>query len=95
MKEEEETPGRLRGYVAGAGKRYPGLWRALDEFRAERGKVVPMWREWCYVPMHATFAYLTGASGRCRSRRQAQARHRAAEQLPPRHAMLTKPWRMA
>ena len=34
-------------------------------------------------------------SGRCRSRRPAQARHSAAEQLPPRHAMLTKPWRMA
>ena len=55
----EETPGRLRAYVAEYGKQYPGVWRALDEFRTERGKGLPMWREWCYVPIHAAFAYLT------------------------------------
>ena len=55
----EETPGRLRAYVAAYGKRYPGLWPAPGDFRQQRGKGLPRWEDWCYVPIHAAFAYLT------------------------------------
>jgi hypothetical protein len=56
---KSETPSRLQGYVADYAKRYPGVWRTLDDFRQNRGKGLPMWRECCYVPIHAAFAYLT------------------------------------
>jgi len=55
----EQTPSRLRAYLAEYGKLYPGLWKALDSFRPQRGKGLPMWRECCYVPIHGAFAYLT------------------------------------
>ena len=40
---KEETPHRLKEYVAEYGRRFPGAWRILSDMRDERGKGLPMW----------------------------------------------------
>lgn len=38
------------------GRRYPGAWKRLDALRERRGKELPDWPEWCYLPMAASHA---------------------------------------
>lgn len=40
-------------------QRYPGIWQQLDRLRAGRGKGLPAWPDWCYVPLAGTVAALT------------------------------------
>lgn len=43
-------------------KRYPNAWRIYDQFRQDRGKgYLPNWPDWCYCPMAAAHAVLSGA----------------------------------
>ncbi len=50
------TPERLQSYLAEYGRRYPAAWRMFDIFRADRGKDLPNWPDWCYCPMAAAHA---------------------------------------
>jgi hypothetical protein len=52
-------PPRPRQHLIAAGKLYPGAWRQTDEFRAARGKTVPDWPEWCYLPLSAWYAIIS------------------------------------
>ena len=47
--------------LSGISKRYPGSWQIIDQFRADRGKHgLPDWPEWCYCPMAAAYAVVSG-----------------------------------
>lgn len=51
---------RPRRHLIAAGKLYPGAWRQFDQFRAGRGKELPQWPDWCFVPMAAAYAVVSG-----------------------------------
>jgi hypothetical protein len=38
---KEETPHRLKEYLAEYGRRFPGAWRTIDDFRSEHVKGLP------------------------------------------------------
>ena len=38
---------------------YPGIWQQLDRLRAARGKGLPPWPDWCFLPLAGTVAALT------------------------------------
>jgi hypothetical protein len=41
------------------GKKYPFAWKRANEFRAGRGKGLPSWPEWCFLPLAASVAIVT------------------------------------
>ena len=47
---------RPKQHLIAAGKFYPAAWRSADEFRAERGRSLPKWPAWCYLPMAGWYA---------------------------------------
>ncbi len=52
---------RPREHLQTAGKLYPGAWKQLDQFRAGRGRDgLPDWPEWCFVPLAASYAVVSG-----------------------------------
>jgi hypothetical protein len=51
-----DVPPAPRALVRAMERRYPAAWRQIDTFRGERGRSVPAWPEWCYVPIAATRA---------------------------------------
>jgi len=53
------TPERLKRHLADLGKKYPDIWRQVDEFRSGRGKSLPLWSEWCFLPLAAGVAIVT------------------------------------
>jgi len=40
-------------------KVYPNAWQQVDKFRADRGKDLPFWPEWCFLPLAGAFAIVT------------------------------------
>jgi hypothetical protein len=46
-----------------AGKLYPNAWRQADEFRQSRGKDIPNFPNWCYLPMAASYAIVSADAG--------------------------------
>lgn len=42
------------------------VWRKLDEMRAEKGKKLPAWPEWCFLPFHGWYALTSMTTGRDR-----------------------------
>ena len=55
---------RPRQHLIAAAKLYPGAWRTFDEFRADRGKDLPDWPEWCFAPMATSYAIVSKGNGR-------------------------------
>jgi len=56
---------RPREHLVVAGKLYPGAWKAADEFRADRGNGLPDWpADWCYLPLAAAYAIVSGGGDR-------------------------------
>ena len=55
-----KTPDRLRGYLSGYTEKYPGAWKLYETFRADRGKGLPIWPEWCWCPLTASYAIISG-----------------------------------
>lgn len=45
----------LRAYTA----RYPNAWHMLGQMREAKGKDLPDWPDWCYLPLAASFAVLS------------------------------------
>lgn len=54
------TACRPRDHLAAAGRRFPGAWRGADVFRAGRGVDLPEWPQWCFLPMAAAYAIVSG-----------------------------------
>lgn len=40
-------------------QRSPGLWQQLDRLRAQRGRGLPQWPDWCFLPLAGIVAALT------------------------------------
>jgi len=38
---------------------YPSAWKHADEFRAGRGKDLPFWPEWCFLPLAGAYAIVS------------------------------------
>lgn len=55
-----QTPDRLRGYLSRYAQLYPGTWKLYETFRAGRGKDLPSWPEWCWCPLAASYAIVSG-----------------------------------
>jgi hypothetical protein len=52
-------------HLIAAGRLYPKAWRQADQLRADRGKSgLPTWPSWCYLPMAAWYAIVSGGKGR-------------------------------
>lgn len=56
-------PPRPRQHLIAAGKLYPGAWRRCDVFRAGRGRDLPNWPDWCYLPLSAWYAIVSADAG--------------------------------
>ena len=50
---------RPLAYLRQVVQQYPGLWQQLDRLRAGRGKGLPQWPDWCFLPLAGTVAALT------------------------------------
>lgn len=42
------------------GRRYPSAWRQAEGFRQARGRELPDWPAWCYMPMAGAYAIVSG-----------------------------------
>jgi len=56
----DKRPCRPRDHLVAAAKLYLGAWKAADEFRAGRGQDLPHWPDWCYLPLAASYAIVSG-----------------------------------
>lgn len=54
-----ETAERLKKHLAEIAGKYPDLWRHVESFRSERGKSLPWWSGWCFLPLSAAVAIAT------------------------------------
>ena len=37
-------------------KKYPDVWKIVESFRLDRGKGVPDWPDWCFLPLAGAYA---------------------------------------
>lgn len=51
---------RAQQILATVGRAYPHAWRQVDEMRAARGRDVPAWPAWCFLPLHGAYAIVSG-----------------------------------
>lgn len=47
---------RPRDHLVAASRLYPNAWGMFDTMRADRGKSLPAWPLWCYLPMAGAYA---------------------------------------
>ncbi len=50
---------RLQHYLAQLARWFPDVWLQVDHFRAARGKDIPDWPNWCFLPMSGAYAIAT------------------------------------
>lgn len=50
--------------LAAVGRVYPQAWQQADAFRAMRGRELPRWPDWCYLPLHGAYAIVSGGGDR-------------------------------
>jgi hypothetical protein len=55
-----ETPKRLQDYISEYGRKYPGCWKGFESIRQGRGKDLPDWPTWCWCPLAAAYAVVSG-----------------------------------
>lgn len=46
-------------HLIAAGRMYPDAWRQVDVFREGRGRDVPDWPRWCFLPMGGWYAMVS------------------------------------
>jgi hypothetical protein len=42
-------------HLAEIGRKYPDVWKILNVIRADRGKGLPAWPDWCWCPVKAAY----------------------------------------
>lgn len=47
-------------HLIGAGKMYPQAWKQIDIFRQDKGRGLPDWPAWCFLPMAAWYSIVSG-----------------------------------
>lgn len=57
---QDETATRLQGYLHQIAQQYPEVWKTVDRLRAERGRTIPKWPSWCFMPLAGAFAIASG-----------------------------------
>lgn len=50
---------RPREHLVALGQRYPSAWKQVDEMRADRGKGLPAWPEWCFLPLAGAYSIVS------------------------------------
>ncbi len=55
---------RAREILAAVRNAYPDAWQLADHARARRGAGLPAWPDWCYLPLHAAYAIVSGGGER-------------------------------
>lgn len=61
----------------------PHCWELLDSFREDRGKSVPDWPRWCYLPIAAGFSVATSGADPSEFLFNPTLKHRGAGLGPP------------
>lgn len=56
------TPRPLE-HLNACSKLYPGAWRGVDTFRQDRGRDIPDWPAWCFLPMAGWYAIVSSDAG--------------------------------
>lgn len=54
---------RPMGHLKAAGRLYPRAWKMVDQFRAGRGRDLPKWPSWCFMPMAGWYAIISADFG--------------------------------
>lgn len=57
------TAPRPKEILTAFGKRYPNAWRQADIFRQDKGKDLPDWPAWCFLPLAAAHAIAASHGG--------------------------------
>lgn len=47
---------RLRKMIKDLGNEYPKIWQIIDDMRSQKGKSLPKWADWCFLPMAGAYA---------------------------------------
>lgn len=55
---------RAKDILTAVGRAFPGAWQQVDQLRAARGKALPPWPDWCFLPLRGAHAIVSGGSGR-------------------------------
>ena len=53
-------PSRPQKLLSQLSKDYPKIWKIVDDMVSERGKSLPKWADWCFLPMAAAAAIASG-----------------------------------
>lgn len=51
------------GHLHAAGAMYPQAWKQIEVFRDDKGKGLPDWPEWCFLPMAAWYSIVSADAG--------------------------------
>ena len=54
-----EQPRPVR-HLSAYSERYPQAWHHLEDMRSSRGQALPHWEAWCFVPLAAAYAIVSG-----------------------------------
>lgn len=46
-------------YIAYYSRIYPSAWKQVDQFRAGRGKELPFWPSWCFMPLAGAYTIIS------------------------------------
>lgn len=57
------TATRPGSHLQAAGRLYPRAWKLVDQFRSARGRDLPKWPAWCFLPMAAWYAIVNDDAG--------------------------------
>lgn len=47
----ENTAKRLAGFLSDLSRQFPDAWKQIEEMRQEKGKKLPDWPDWCFLPI--------------------------------------------
>lgn len=53
---------RPRDALVSIAKCYPNAWKQVDEMRSKRGHGLPMWPNWCFLPLTGAYSIVSGIS---------------------------------
>lgn len=57
---EKHTDCRQRAYLTEMARKYPDVWKRIDIMRAARGRDLPDWPQWCFLPLAGAIALVEG-----------------------------------
>lgn len=58
MISQDDTP-RPKRHLVEIARKYPQVWKQVDELRAARGRDLPDWPEWCFLPVAGTYTIVS------------------------------------